>query len=83
MKVYAIKRRQGSLPLAICVGDAADVERYGACAHLPAGLLNDLLPGPVTVLLMRRGDAPLSALLNPGVATVGELPAIPCLCGCC
>ena len=45
---------------------------------LPAGLLDALLPGAVTVLLTRRPDAPLSAALNPGVATVGvRVPAAP------
>ena len=33
--------------------------------------LEALLPGPVTVLLARRADAPLTAALNPGVATIG------------
>lgn len=36
-------------------------------------LLRDLLPGPVTVVLRRRADAPLSPDLNPGVATIGRL----------
>lgn len=71
-RIYEIKHRQGHIPLAVCVADAADVERYGECAHLPQGLLDDLLPGPVTVLLKRREDAPLCASLNPGVPTVGE-----------
>lgn len=67
------------MPLAICVAEVADIDRYAMCAHLPHGLLEDLLPGPVTVLLTRRLDAALSALLNPGVATLGEayLPGHP------
>ena len=44
--------------------------------HLPAGLLPALLPGPVTLLLARRGDAPLCAELNPGVATVGACTTV-------
>jgi tRNA A37 threonylcarbamoyladenosine synthetase subunit TsaC/SUA5/YrdC len=71
-RLYVIKHRQAHVPLAICVADVAVVEQYSMCAHLPQGLLDDLLPGPVTVLLTRRPDAALSASLNPGVATIGE-----------
>ncbi len=73
-RLYDIKHRQAHVPLAICVADVPDVERYGMCAHLPQGLLDDLLPGPVTVLLTRRSDAPLCPALNPGVATIGVNP---------
>ena len=50
--------------------------RYGEAGHLQAEqgsaqLLSQLLPGPVTVLLTRRPDAPLCSALNPGVATIG------------
>ena len=46
--------------------------------HLPRGLLEDLLPGPVTLLLARRHDAPLAPELNPGVAAIGiRIPDAP------
>ena len=70
-QIYEIKGRPANLPLAICVGDAADVGRYALCEHLPQGLLSALLPGPVTVLLTRRPDAPIAAGLNEGVSTIG------------
>ncbi len=73
-RLYDIKHRQAHVPLAICVADVADVEHYGMWAHLPQGLLDDLLPGPVTVLLTRRSDALLCATLNPGIATIGAAP---------
>lgn len=77
-RIYAIKHRSRDAPLAICVGDAHDVQRYGETDHLPAGLLRRLLPGATTVVLRRRGDAPLSPDLNPGVETIGErLPFAP------
>lgn len=78
-RLYVIKHRQAHVPLAICVADVAVVEQYSMCAHLPQGLLDDLLPGPVTVLLTRRPDAALSASLNPGVATIGEALDLPCI----
>ena len=76
--MYTAKGRDGHVPLAISVADVADVGRYGDVSGLPAGLLDALLPGAVTVLLTRRSDAPLCAALNPGVATVGvRVPAAP------
>ena len=35
------------------------IARYGHTEGLPEGLLNALLPGPVTVLLRRRASAPV------------------------
>ena len=56
--------------------------RYGDAAHLPGKLLAELLPGPVTVLLARRLDAPLCAALNPGITTIGEaVPPLPSYMG--
>mmetsp|Transcript_9356 Transcript_9356/g.28148 ORF Transcript_9356/g.28148 Transcript_9356/m.28148 type:complete len:1012 (-) Transcript_9356:263-3298(-) len=69
--IYRIKGRQASAPLAVCLADVWQVGVYGEAAHLPAGLLRALLPGPVTVVLKRRPDAPLAAQLNPGVGTLG------------
>ena len=70
-RIYEIKQRQESAPLAICVADVHDVSAYGDVGHLPAGLLSRLLPGPVTVVLPRRADAALSPELNPGTSTIG------------
>lgn len=70
--LYNIKRRDRGLPLAICVADAGMASRYGESSHLPEGLLENLLPGPVTLLLNRKGDSPLAAELNPGVQTIGK-----------
>ena len=63
--------RAASAPLAVCVGEPAAVATLAEAGHLPEGLLAALLPGPVTLLLSRRADAPLCAELNPGVVTVG------------
>jgi hypothetical protein len=43
--VYAIKGRASTKPLAICVADVPDVAIYAHTAHLPRGLLQQLLPG--------------------------------------
>lgn len=53
-RIYKIKGRKHTSPLAICVGDVPDIKRFAVTDHLPHGLLDSLLPGPVTVVL-RRG----------------------------
>lgn len=76
--LYAAKGRDRTNPLAICVGELAHVPRYCETAHLPAGALDALLPGAVTVLLPRKRGAgvPLATGLNPGVSGVGvRVPA--------
>ncbi|KAG0568354.1 hypothetical protein KC19_6G013400 [Ceratodon purpureus] len=70
-RVYEIKERKLSSPLAVCVADVDVVGAYGETAHLPAGLLDSLLPGAVTLLLPRRESGRLSASLNPGVESIG------------
>lgn len=53
-QIYEIKGRRQTSPLAICVADVSDIPRFAIVDHLPHGLLDGLLPGPVTVVL-RRG----------------------------
>ncbi|XVF05669.1 hypothetical protein REPUB_Repub05bG0192500 [Reevesia pubescens] len=50
-RIYEIKGRKYTSPLAICVGDVPDINRFAVTDHLPHGLLDSLLPGPVTVIL--------------------------------
>lgn len=70
-RIYEIKGRAQSKPIAICVGDVSDIKRFAVTDHLPEGLLESLLPGPVTVVL-RRGDISiLEKSLNPGVDSIG------------
>lgn len=52
-RIYEIKGRKHTSPLAICVGDVPDIARFAYTEHLPEGLLHALLPGPVTVVLKR------------------------------
>ncbi|CAL5357049.1 unnamed protein product [Camellia sinensis] len=70
-RIYEIKGRKHTSPLAICVGDVSDIKRFAITDHLPHGLLDSLLPGPVTVVL-RRGEASiLEKSLNPGLDSIG------------
>ena len=61
--------RDDSKPISICVADVADVGAWGEVGEGMAGVLGDLLPGPVTVLLRRRGR--LNADFNPATRLVG------------
>ncbi|XP_010520367.1 PREDICTED: yrdC domain-containing protein, mitochondrial isoform X2 [Tarenaya hassleriana] len=70
-RIYAIKGRRLTSPLAICVGDVSDIKRFAITEHLPPGLLDSLLPGPVTVVLRRGESSVLEKSLNPGIDTVG------------
>ncbi|KAJ8443260.1 hypothetical protein Cgig2_010155 [Carnegiea gigantea] len=70
-RIYEIKWRKHTSPLAICVGDVSDIKRFAATDHLPGTLLNALLPGPVTVVLRREESSILEKSLNPGLDSIG------------
>jgi len=70
-KIYNIKRRDFSKPLAVCVADYEDIRKICYVQHLPDGLLRALLPGPVTIVLDRRIDAEgISSCLNPSTSAL-------------
>ncbi|XP_021887039.1 yrdC domain-containing protein, mitochondrial isoform X2 [Carica papaya] len=58
-------------PLAICVGDVSNIQRFAVTDHLPHGLLDSLLPGPVTVILERGVSSILEKSLNLGLDSIG------------
>ncbi|KAF8402740.1 hypothetical protein HHK36_010830 [Tetracentron sinense] len=70
-RIYEIKGRKQTSPLAICVGDVSDINRFAITDHLPHGLLGNLLPGPVTVVLQRGESSVLEKSLNPGLDSIG------------
>ncbi|KAH3738009.1 hypothetical protein DPMN_044612 [Dreissena polymorpha] len=67
-RMYNIKRRDEAKPIAISVSSVAEFSKWST-SDLPEGLLDALLPGPVTVVLERSED--LNPDLNPGTALVG------------
>lgn len=67
-KLYQIKNRDYSKPVAISVADISDVYRWGQVT-VPQALLSKLLPGPVTVVFNRTPD--LNPELNPTTSLVG------------
>ncbi|KAI3461440.1 hypothetical protein Pfo_018103 [Paulownia fortunei] len=70
-RIYEIKGRKYTSPLAISVADVHDIQRFATTDHLPHGLLDSLLPGPVTVVLRRGESSILEKSLNPGLDSIG------------
>lgn len=70
-RIYEIKGRKYTSPLAICVGNVEDIKCFAVTDHLPPGLLDSLLPGPVTVILRRGDSSILEKSLNPGLESIG------------
>ncbi|KZV24659.1 yrdC domain-containing protein, mitochondrial [Dorcoceras hygrometricum] len=52
-RIYEIKGHKYTSTLEICIIDVEDIQRFAVTDHLPNGLLNSLLPGPVTLVLKR------------------------------
>ncbi|XP_075074204.1 uncharacterized protein LOC142161928 [Nicotiana tabacum] len=70
-RIYEIKGHKHTSPLAICVGDVHDIQGYAVTDHLPHGLLDCLLPGPITMVLRRGESSILEKSLNPGLESIG------------
>lgn len=70
-RIYAIKGRSGTNPLALCLAHLEDLEKYSVISYLPKGLLEELFPGPVTAVLQRGELSLLDNSLNPGLASIG------------
>lgn len=70
-KLYAIKGRDAKVPLSICVADLEDIGTYGNVSLLPEGLLQELLPGPYTIILNQLDNAPLASEINRESSTIG------------
>lgn len=67
-KLYNIKGRNLQKPIAICTHHVNDIGNWGKIGHLPEGLLDALLPGPVTIVLQRTLS--LNRALNPDESTI-------------
>lgn len=50
-KLYTVKARNESKPVAICLSEIEEIRNWALIDHLPAGLLEALFPGPVTLIL--------------------------------
>ncbi|XP_043497046.1 yrdC domain-containing protein, mitochondrial [Polistes fuscatus] len=68
-KLYEIKKRDEHKPLAICIDNVNEIHKWGIVDELPSRLIENLLPGPYTIVL-KRTEA-LNPSLNPGINNVG------------
>lgn len=68
-RLYEIKRRDGSKPLAICLSNVKEIGTWGILDDVPSRMLECLLPGPYTICLRRTTALPQD--FNPGLETVG------------
>lgn len=68
-KLYDIKKRSKQKPLAICLSNVKEIQEWGVTSYMPPNLIENLLPGPFTIVLERT--AQLNPALNPGVKNVG------------
>uniref|UniRef100_A0A023EMJ1 Threonylcarbamoyl-AMP synthase n=1 Tax=Aedes albopictus TaxID=7160 RepID=A0A023EMJ1_AEDAL len=69
-RLYAIKGREERKPVAICVAEFDDLRHWGQADHLPNELLEQLLPGPVTIVVQKSVHLD-NPFLNPGVEKIG------------
>ena len=76
LNIFDIKGRDDAKPIAICVAEVADLGVWGEVDEgvAASGVLADLLPGPVTILLRRKER--MNAEFNPATRLVGIRDAI-------
>lgn len=70
LKLYDIKGRKETKPVAICVPEIEDVLHWGKAEHLTVELLQELLPGAVTIVLYKSVHLD-NPFLNPGCKKIG------------
>lgn len=77
-RIYAVKRRPSHNPLISHVADMAMAERYAHMDEMSFRLAQAFWPGPLTLVLPRRGEAQLAAAVTAGLPTVAvRCPAHP------
>jgi len=76
-RLYSIKGRNGSKPIAICVAEIEEIYRW-ANVTVPRQLIEDLLPGQVTLVFTRSEQ--LNNNFNPDTNLIGvRIPDYPFL----
>ena len=62
--LYALKGRPATQPFSLLVADRAMAQHYGVFDARAAALAAHFWPGPLTLVMPRRADAPSSPLVN-------------------
>jgi L-threonylcarbamoyladenylate synthase len=69
-RVYAAKGRAPDKPLIVLLRTAREAERHGRFGDTARRLAGAFWPGPLTLVLPRAADSPLSPLINAAGASV-------------
>ncbi|XP_053673325.1 threonylcarbamoyl-AMP synthase [Anopheles nili] len=69
-RLYQIKGRHESKPIAICVANFTSLRTWGQADHLSDALLHKLLPGAVTIVV-KKSSKFKNSKLNPASANIG------------
>jgi len=76
--IYAAKGRPSFNPLIVHVADLAQAETLAVFSPLAHALAQSFWPGPLTLVLPRRADAPVASLVTAGLDTIAlRCPAHP------
>jgi L-threonylcarbamoyladenylate synthase len=76
--IYAAKGRPSFNPLIVHVADVAQAETLALFSPLAHALAAKFWPGPLTLVLPRRADAPVASLVTAGLDTIAlRCPAHP------
>ncbi len=79
-RIYAAKGRPAFNPLIVHVADLDSAARIAWFSPAAEALARAFWPGPLTLVLPRRADAPVAALATAGLATVAlRVPAHPAM----
>lgn len=77
-KIYAAKGRPDFNPLIVHVPDKAAAEKLAEFSELADRLAEAFWPGPMTLVLPLRGDAPVTKAVTAGLSTIAiRCPAHP------
>jgi L-threonylcarbamoyladenylate synthase len=68
--IYAAKGRPSFNPLIVHVADVAQAETLAVFSPLAHALAQTFWPGPLTLVLPRRADAPVASLVTAGLETI-------------
>ncbi|MBM3618494.1 MAG: threonylcarbamoyl-AMP synthase [Alphaproteobacteria bacterium] len=76
--IYAMKGRPSFNPLIVHLAHADDAAKYAVVTPLARALMAAFWPGPLTLVLERSADCPLSLLVSAGLNTVAlRVPSHP------
>jgi L-threonylcarbamoyladenylate synthase len=79
-RIYEAKGRPSFNPLIVHVPDLAEAERVGEFSEEARRLAQEHWPGPLTLVVPLRADAPVASLVTAGLSTIAlRVPAHPAM----